>query len=253
MGRIFGLGKNSLAQYMRNNGLQAPADLQIKFRAQSVAAAYAKAAETKYKNIDPYILANYLTMPLKVIGENLGGRSGRFIVDRLAAHNLKVPPEVTEQHKINVRFKKGSTPKNKGKKMSVEQYAIASKSFFKKGQRSTNYQRIGSIHIRQSHKRRNGGKPYKWKKIGKDKWRELHILVWEKANNKKVPTGYCIWFKDKNTLNVKIGNLELITRAENLKRNRADYLQLPPELKKTKTLLKKLKKKIYGKEQTNRS
>ena len=36
----------------------------------------------------------------------------------------------------------------------------------------------------------------------------------------------CLWFKDQNTLNTDLDNLELITRAENMRRN-SSSLNLP--------------------------
>ena len=63
------------------------------------------------------------------------------------------------------------------------------------------------------------GLPYKWIRLSKSKWIELHRYNWEKKYG-KAPKGYCIWFKDGNSLNPIISNLELITRAENIKRNK---------------------------------
>jgi len=73
----------------------------------------------------------------------------------------------------------------------------------------------------------------------------LQRHVWEQKNG-EIKQGYIIAFRDKNPMNCKIENLEMISRFENLKRN---WLHnYPPEIKtliKTKNkLIKKIKN--YG-------
>jgi hypothetical protein len=50
-------------------------------------------------------------------------------------------------------------------------------------------------------------------------WKLLHILNWERVNACPLPAGHCLWFRDGNRQNVEASNLELITRAENMRRN----------------------------------
>ncbi|MDH5257004.1 MAG: HNH endonuclease [Gammaproteobacteria bacterium] len=77
------------------------------------------------------------------------------------------------------------------------------------------------------------------------RYKAKHIVNWEKENG-PVPDGMIVTFKDDNKLNCDPDNLELITRAENLYRNRHGYTKLPGELKPTMTLLAKIETKRFA-------
>ncbi len=84
-----------------------------------------------------------------------------------------------------------------------------------------------------------GGLPHTWRPIGtrrvtKDGYIEekvadtgytpddyvpLHHLVWAEAGNQPVPKGHALVFRDGDKRNFAIENLELITRAELMRRN----------------------------------
>lgn len=60
-------------------------------------------------------------------------------------------------------------------------------------------------------------------KVNNDKpfskqWRPLAHVVWEHAHG-PLPNGFALWFKDRNSFNCRLENLEPVTRAEVLKRN----------------------------------
>jgi len=61
--------------------------------------------------------------------------------------------------------------------------------------------------------------------------RRKHRMIWE-ANFGKIPPGHIVIFKDKNPLNCRIENLECISRAENIRRNR-NYEKQSQTIKKT--------------------
>ena len=67
------------------------------------------------------------------------------------------------------------------------------------------------------------------------------MILWEEVNG-PVPHGHIVVFCDKNAANIEISNLELITRAENMRRNTIH--RYPSELKETIRQLGKLKKAI---------
>ena len=46
----------------------------------------------------------------------------------------------------------------------------------------------------------------------------MHQHLWENANG-KIPKSHCLWFKDGDSLNCCLDNLELITREVNMYRN----------------------------------
>jgi hypothetical protein len=72
-------------------------------------------------------------------------------------------------------------------------------------------------------------------------WLPLHIIEWERVNG-PLPKGHCLWFKDGNRLNVDVANLELHTRAENMRRN--SIHNLPQPLAETIQLLGALNRQI---------
>ncbi len=112
---------------------------------------------------------------------------------------------------MDTRFKKGTVPPNKGKKMSAEQYAKSSSTMFKKGGIPQNYRPVGSERV-------NVDGYIEIKVADPSKWELKHRFVWEE-NNGKIPAGMNLIFKDNNPLNVKLDNLMLVTRAENMEMN----------------------------------
>lgn len=52
------------------------------------------------------------------------------------------------------------------------------------------------------------------------RWQYLAVFVWERHHG-PVPEGFCLWHRDLNSVNCADENLELITKAERLKRNMA--------------------------------
>lgn len=133
------------------------------------------------------------------------------------------------------RFPKGHVPFNKGKQMPVEVYEKVKRTMFKKGQISHNTKIDGAISIR---------KGYQYIRLSLGNWLPLHQHIWHEANGQYNSSTHCLWFINGNPLDVRIENLELITRSENARRNRNKYLVLPPELKETHKIIKQLKTKI---------
>ncbi len=109
------------------------------------------------------------------------------------------------------RYKKGHVPASKGKKMSAEQYKRCKATMFKPGDRPENRVPIGHETIR------NDG--YTYVKVAEKKWVFKHRMLWEKHNG-PVPAGHIVAFRDGNPHNFLLDNLELITRKENVRRNR---------------------------------
>ena len=128
--------------------------------------------------------------------------------------------------------------------MSNEQFEKCKKTMFKKGQLPKNtFPNDGVITIRHVHPDSNNTKSYKWIRISLGKWKLLHKHIWEHING-PVPKNHCLWFKDGNSMNCVIENLELITRAENARRNHNKFLAYPEELKSTIKVISKINKKL---------
>lgn len=197
---------------------------------------------------DLFIKSNLPVSSIKKIAKILKRTSG-YVSIRAKELGLE---KLIVANVIKSRIKPGSVPPNKGKKqdsyMTKEAIKRTAATRFKKGDTPFNTkERDGVITIRHNHAER-GEKPYKYIRVSLGKWQLLHVYKWQKYRG-KIHHGMCLWFKDGNTLNCTLKNLELITRAENLKRNRSGFLQLHPELRRTSTLLKKLNKKIYANSQ----
>jgi hypothetical protein len=193
---------------------------------------------------DDFLRSNYLTMPAKRMSAALGRCEGSAI-QRMRVLRLVVPKEIAENFKQQSQFKKGGISSNKGKKQSEYMSAAAIKNSlktrFKKGQRPHNTLFDGKITVRKNKSISGEIRMYKWVRISKRKWTRLHLLKWEKKHG-PVPPGYIIVFKDKDTMNVKLSNLEMITLAENMRRNTIH--NYPPELKQSLRIVSKLKRKI---------
>lgn len=177
---------------------------------------------TSTPEIDAVLAEKYLEVAVRPLAK-LIGRSHTFVRIRLRQLGLVIPDELIAQRKESQLIKKGSTPPNKGKKLadvlSPDKLEKVLASAFKKGNVPHNTLTDNTITTRRDFKYR-GGAEYKWIRIKQGKWEMLHLHTWVKHNG-PIPAGYCIRFKDGNTLNCDITNLEMITKAENMLRNQA--------------------------------
>lgn len=134
------------------------------------------------------------------------------------------------------RFPPNHVPDNKGKKMSPEVYAKASRTMFKKGNVPANTKYDG--HLRQDEE------GYWLQRVRLGKYECCHRVLWKKHYG-EIPEGKIVVFKDKNKNNIVIENLELIDRVENMKRN--SFIRFPNELRNAIRTLNQLKRMIYEK------
>lgn len=165
-----------------------------------------------------YLIENYSDTKNVDLAKKLGV-SESSVNAKAFKLKLRKSEDFKERHRLKGKFKKGHVPSNKGKKqteyMSAESIEKTKATRFKKGGISANRYEDFTEVIRED----KNGKPYIMIRTpSKGKLSYKHIYIWEKENG-KVPKGHCLWFIDGNTMNCKLENLELITRAENLKRN----------------------------------
>jgi len=76
------------------------------------------------------------------------------------------------------------------------------------------------------------------------RWRSVHLLVWEAANG-PLPKGHAIAFKNGDKRDIRLDNLECITRAQLMLRNTIH--NLPTPLAQTIQVLGALRRKINRK------
>lgn len=197
--------------------------------------------------MDEFLKKNYLKMPLKTMGRSIG-KSDVGVRKRMSQLGLIIPPEIIQKRVLDSRIKKGNIPSNKGKKwdeyLPKEVQERCRKSTFKKGQIPPNKLEVGDITIR-SYGSRGGRKKYNIKFIktgpGNLDWQPLHLFNW-KAAGLDIPDGYVIAFKNGNILNPELENLEIISMAENMKRNTIH--NYPDDLKEILMLKGRIKRQI---------
>ncbi len=235
LAKELGCSKSFIQHYLRNNGLTVPKEVQNSFRVKKMIG-----RTTFTEKEDQYIKDNYLTMPIKTIASELG-RSGTGINGRMKAMGLEVPADIIEERKQMGRIKPGQTPPNKGKKqteyMSAEAIERTKATRFKKGNEPHNTLKDGEITVRKDKR----GIEYKFIRIKKAEWIPLHRYLWEEANG-PIPEGGNIIFKDGNTQNLQLSNLELLTDGQLMKKNTIH--RYPDELKDLMRLTSKLNRTI---------
>lgn len=215
MARRFGVSKNIVGNYMRKNGLSVPPEIAMQFMTNASRQSLS-GKTTATPEQDLFLKEHYMGTPLKTMGKMIG-RSDCFVRRRMQQLGLVQPRWLVEQFKKESRIKKGNVPFNKGKGMTPEVYERCKATMFKKGEPNHNNLYDGCITLRRSHQNRNDP-PYYHIRLAKGKWRPLHQYNWENANG-PIPAGHCLWCKDGNSLNADADNWELITRAENMRRN----------------------------------
>lgn len=147
------------------------------------------------------------------------------------------------------RFKKGHTPANKGLRSPGWAPGRMSETQFKKGARqgaaAENWRPIGTIrqdpegYLRIKVREGRKGEAYGFGNT--EIWPLLNRYNWVQ-NNGPIPPGHTVVFKDGNRAHCEIENLELISRAELMKRNTIH--NYPPDLKSAIMMLGAVKRKL---------
>lgn len=213
----FGIAPQVVTRWMRKYGLAMPKSTVNRLRTSKLEGCTKVTPEQ-----DAFIRDNYLTMPQKRIASTLGF-SQTCLKIRLRQLGLAIPKDVRRKFAAESQLKPGNIPINKGRKqsefMSPEAIERTKATRFKKGNIPHNcYHEVGKITVRHDHHNRENSRPYKYICLEVGLWKPLHVHNWEHANG-PVPEGHCLWFKDENTMNCEVENLELITRKENIMRN----------------------------------
>jgi hypothetical protein len=151
------------------------------------------------------------------------------------------------------RFPKGHVPANKGLRRPGWHRGRMRETQFKAGQRGLRWVPIGSTRIvdgyqytkirdlRSTH-RGSGFVPWTMN------WKLTHIILWEQANG-AVPKGHAVVFKNCDRSDIRLENLECITRRELMARNTVH--NLPKELASTIQLLGALNRQINKRDHGN--
>jgi hypothetical protein len=143
------------------------------------------------------------------------------------------------------QFGRGHVPANKGLRRPGWSPGRMKETQFKKGERrgvaEKLWKPIGTERISKD--------GYLERKINNDlplqaRWRAVHRIVWEEANG-PIPPSHVIAFKNGDPKDIRLDNLECISRRERMARNTVH--NLPKPLAKTIQLLGALKRQINRK------
>ena len=141
------------------------------------------------------------------------------------------------------RFKKGSVPPNKGKKMSPEVYEKVKETMFKKGNSPVNHREVGSERI-------NVDGYIETKVAEPNVWRLKHRIIWEQYNG-VIPAGYNVQFKNHNTQDCRIENLYIISHAEQMRTENSLVARYPKEVQEVIRLKGVVNRIIHKRERDN--
>lgn len=147
------------------------------------------------------------------------------------------------------QFKQGHVPANKGLRRPGRGPGRMKETQFKKGERRgvavRLYRPIGTERISKD--------GYRERKVNDDlplqrRWRAVHLLLWE-ATHGPVPKGQAIAFRNGDRRDIRLENLERITRRELMARNTVH--NLPKPLAETVQLLGALNRQIRRRDRSH--
>lgn len=122
-------------------------------------------------------------------------------------------------------FPAGNVPANKGMRRPGWHAGRMRQTQFKKGHKPATWVPVGTEVV--------DCEGYRKRKVSDDRtkasrfnWRFVHVLAWEEANG-PVPPGHAVAFRNGNQADIRIENLELISRAELMRRNTLHNLPKP--------------------------
>jgi hypothetical protein len=192
-----------------------------------------------------YLIAHYPNEPTQAVADALGMKLFKVYQKAAAMELKKSQAYLTAERErqgvrlrvagIASRFCKGSMSWNKGKKgLNLS----GGKGQFKKGNLPHNTLEDYAIRPRKY----KTGRVYYYIRVAVGKWELYHRWLWMQEYG-EIPKGHIIVFKDMDSMNCVLDNLELITKAENMKRN--SLLHYPDEeIRKTIYQLAGLKRRI---------
>lgn len=208
---------------------------------------------------DAIVLARYANEPTATIAGDLGRsvscvyQHARLLGLRKSAEYLESPAAGRLRRGDNIgmsgRFKKGHVPCNKGLRRPGWGPGRMKETQFRKGDRTgiaaRNWRPVGTVladtegYLRIKVREAVPGEAYGFGNVRV--WPLMQRHVWAEVHG-PIPAGHAIAFKNGNRQDVRIENLELLTRAQLMKRNTVH--NLPKPLAQTIQLLGALKRQI---------
>lgn len=172
-----------------------------------------------------FIREHYPDMPTWAVAMHLG-RSERAIHVKASHLGVSKSDRFLASdwcHKKNDgSFSKGHEPHNKGRK-GWQAGGRSAETRFRTGNRPHTWAPVGSTRLQDG---------YLQVKVADTGYtprdfRSVHVMLWEEHNG-PIPDGHCVVFRNGNKEDIRIENLELVSRGELMKRNTIH--NLPEEL-----------------------
>lgn len=147
----------------------------------------------------------------RIIAKTMG-RTIRSVKMKASSLGLSKNPDIESTGQNTGRFQKGSKPWNAGLKGV---YMGNSATRFQKGHKPHTWHPIGTERVTD-----DGYLQRKLTDTGVTRrdFVPVHHIVWKEAGH-EIPPGHNLVFKDGNRRNFDLDNLELVSRAENMRRN----------------------------------
>lgn len=121
-------------------------------------------------------------------------------------------PEARARMERDSQFKKGHVPANKG----IKGIHNSPDTEFKKGHKPVNTKYDGCISVRKD---KRTGRPYRWIRLAENKWDLLHRVLWKRHIGPLNRTDV-ISFKNGDSLDCRLENLQKISMRQNMDNNR---------------------------------
>jgi hypothetical protein len=189
----------------------------------------------------------------KRLGRSLAGTYQRArVLNLLKSAAYLASPEACRMRRgddvgARFRFPKGNVPFNKGLRRPGWGPGRMKATQFKRGQRNGTaaalYMAVGSTRLIDG---------YVYRKVSdvpsvpySVNWKPEHHLLWSEAHG-AVPAGHAVRFKNGDRMDIRLDNLELVTRGAIMARNSVH--NLPPELAQTVQLIGALTRQIRRRE-----
>jgi len=151
---------------------------------------------------------------------------------------LRRRPELGEPY----RFKPGHVPANKGLRRPGWAPGRMAETQFKKGEMAgAAREKWVPVGTRRFSKEGYLEVKFREREGRYGNWKGVHTVLWEKKRG-PVPKGFALAFKDGDRTHIRLSNLELISRAELMRRNSVH--NLPKELYAVIQLAGALKRKV---------
>lgn len=206
---------------------------------------WSKADDRTLRRIFPHQRTEIVARQLRRTYSSICGRAAKLGLHKSAAY-LASPAACRLRRGDHVgapyRFAAGHVPANKGLRRPGWAPGRMKETQFKKGALSgvarQRFMPIGSTRIADGYLyRKISTTPGPWTV----NWKQEHVRIWEHAHG-PVPAGHALMFRNRDRMDIRLDNLELITRRELMARNSVH--NLPKPLAQAVQLLGALNRKL---------